>query len=126
MAHTVFRHGNPENVPYTPGAGNVALGDVVLIGAVATNTSGDGALAGIAPKAIVNNEIGDLSVGGGVYNCVNLNNAADGAKVYWDASANKVTTVANTMAMFGFVVGGGGGGANSVCQVLHKPYHDVE
>ena len=125
MADTTFRHGNPVNVDYTPGAGNVAEGAVVILGTVETNTDGVGAIAAIAPKAIVNNELGALSVGGGVYDCVNLNNAATGAAVFWDDSAKKVTTVTNTKAMFGFIVADGGGGANSTCKVLHKPYPDV-
>ncbi len=36
MSETTFRHGNPLSIDYTPGAGNVAAGEVVLLG----NTTG--------------------------------------------------------------------------------------
>lgn len=120
-ALTTFRHGNPVMVDYTPAAGDVAAGDVVIVGAVATNnTSGVGGLAFIAHTDIANNVKGSLASGGGVYQCVNLNNAADGAEVFWDGT-NKVTTVTNTKAKFGYIIGSGGGGANSNCYVLHDP-----
>ena len=125
MADTTFRSGNPVMVDHTPSAGNVALGEVVLIGSVTANTAGNGALAGIAHRPITNNELGALAVGGGIYNCVNLNNAANGATVYWSDSVNKVTTVSTNNAKFGYIASGGGGGANSTCQVLHKPYSDA-
>jgi hypothetical protein len=117
MAEAAMRHGNDVlYIDYTPGAGDVAAGDVVLLG----NTTG--LTCGIAHDAITNNVKGALAAGGGVYECTNLNNAADYAKVWWDDSANKVTTVSTNNALFGFVVGRGGGGANSACDVLHKPY----
>lgn len=125
MPDTTFRHGNPVNVDYTPGGGNVAAGEVVLLGSVTANTAGVGAVAGIAPVPIVNNELGALSVGGGVYDVVNLNNAANGATVYWEDSVNKVTTVSTNNAKFGYIVHGGGGGANSTAKALHKPYADA-
>lgn len=110
-----FRHGDPVMVDYTPGA-DVDAGDVVLLG----NTAG--LATGVAHLDIANAALGELAVGGGVYECINLNNAADYAKVYWDSSTSKVTTTSTNMALFGFIVGRGGGGANSVCDVLHKPY----
>ena len=111
-----FRHGDPVMVDYTPGSGNVSAGDVVLLG----NTTG--LTCGIAHKDIENNVKDSLAAGGGVYECTNLNNAADYAKVWWDDSADKVTTVSTNNALFGFIVGRGGGGANTACDVLHKPY----
>jgi hypothetical protein len=42
--------------------------------------------------------------------------------VFWDDSANKVTTVSTNNAQFGYIVAGGGGGANSTAKALHKPY----
>lgn len=121
MALTTFRHGNPIMVDYTPSSGDVDAGDVVIIGAVATNnTSGVGGLACIAHVAIANNVKGSVAVGGGVYAAVNLNNAADGALVWWDGT-DKVTTVTNTKAKFGYIIENGGGGANSSCYVLHDP-----
>lgn len=122
MAQTTFRHGAPVLVDYTPSSGNVTAGDVVLLGSVTANTAGTGAIAGIAHVDITNNTLGALAVGGGVYDVVNLNNAANGAKVYWDDTNNKVTTVSTNNAVFGFVVASGGGGANSTAKAIHKPY----
>jgi hypothetical protein len=116
MAEAVFRHGAPRMINYTPSGGNVAAGEVVLIG----NTTG--LTCGIAHLDIVNNTLGALAVGDGVYSVVNLNNAANGTKVWWDNSANKVTTVSTNNALFGFITEDGGGGANTTCKALHKPY----
>lgn len=122
MAQTTFRHGAPVMVDYTPSGGNVSAGDVVLIGSVTANTGGTGAIAGIAPVDITNSTLGALSVGGGVYDVVNLNNAANGAVVYWDDSNNKVTTVSTNNAVFGYIVDDGAGGANSTARALHHPF----
>lgn len=123
MADTTFRHGSPVMVDYTPSSGNIAVGQVVVVGTVTANTSGTGALAMIAHRPIVNNTLGALAVKDGVYDVVNLNNAANGAKVYWDDSNNKVTTVSTNNAVFGWIVADGGGGANSTAKVLHNPFH---
>lgn len=114
MPQTTFRSGEPQMIDYTPAA-NVAAGDVVLLG----NTTG--LTCGVAHVAITNAVLGAVAAGGGIYDCVNLNNAADYAKVWWDDTNNKVTTTSTNNALFGFVVSGGGGGANTTCQVLHKP-----
>lgn len=126
MADSTFRHGNPVMADYTPASGNVAVGEVVVIGSVTANTSGTGALAAVAHRPITNALLGSVAVGNGVYDMVNLNNAASGAKVYWDIQNNtrKVTTVSTNNAVFGWIVASGGGGANSTCKVLHKPYHN--
>lgn len=121
MAQTTFRHGSPVMVDYTPSGGNVSEGEVVLIGSVTANTAGTGAIAGVAHRPIANNALGALSVGGGVYDVVNLNNAADGALVYWDDTNDKVTTVSTNNAKFGYIVADGGGGANSTAKALHDP-----
>lgn len=125
MADATFRHGDPVNVDYTPSGGNVAEGEVVVLGSVTANTAGTGAVAGVAPVAITNSTLGALSVGGGVYAMVNLNNAATGAKVYWDITNNtrKVTSVSTNNAVFGWIVANGGGGANTTCYVHHAPFH---
>ncbi len=125
MADATFRHGNPSHVDYTPSGGNVAAGEVVVLGTVTANTSGTGAVACVSPVPIVNSVLGAISDGGGVYAMVNLNNAANGAKVYWDITNNtrKVTTVSTNNAVMGWVTSGGGGGANSTCYVRHVPYH---
>jgi hypothetical protein len=125
MSDTTFRHGDPVMVDYTPASGNIAEGEVVVLGSVTANTSGTGAVMGIAHRPITNNELGALAVGGGVYDMVNLNNAATGAKVYWDITNNtrKVTSVSTNNAVAGWIVASGGGGANSTCKVHHAPFH---
>jgi hypothetical protein len=121
MAETTFRSGNPCVIDYTPSGGNVAVGEVVLIGSVTANTAGAGALAAIAHRPITNSTLGALAIDGGIYDVVNLNNAANGARVYWN-SDNKVTTVSTNNALFGYIVTGGAGGANSTAQAIHKPF----
>jgi predicted RecA/RadA family phage recombinase len=116
MAEATLRHGTPVMIDYTPAAGAVSAGQVVLIG----NTAG--LTCGVAHLDIANGVLGALAAGGGVYDCINLNNAANGAKVWWDDSVNKVTTTSTNNALFGFVVSGGAGGANTICQALHQPY----
>jgi hypothetical protein len=115
MPQVTFRHGEPAMVDYTPGA-NVAAGEVVILG----NTAG--LTCGVVHVDTASGKLGAVAAGGGVYDCVNLNNAANYAKVYWDNATDKVTTVSTNNALFGFVVAAGGGGANSTCRVLHKPY----
>lgn len=116
MAQVTYRHGDPQMVDYTPSSGNVTAGDVVLLG----NTTG--LTCGVCHRDIENNVKGALAAGGGVYEGVNLNNAANYAIVYWDNSADKFTTVSTNNAQFGYVVRDGGGGANTNCFVLHVPY----
>lgn len=124
MADVTFKSGNPAKIKYTPSSGNVALGQVVIVGAVTANTGGAGGLAAVASRPITNNTLGSLDAGGGIYSGINLNNAADGAKVYWDDTNNKFTTASTNNAVFGTIVNGtGGGGANSTCQVLHNPIY---
>lgn len=125
MADSTFRHGDPVMVDYTPASGNVAVGEVVVVGSVTANTSGTGAVAMVCHRPITNNTLGALATQGGVYDMVNLNNAATGAKVYWDIANNtrKVTSVSTNNAVFGWIVASGGGGANSTAKVLHNPFH---
>ena len=124
MAQVTFIHGTPTKIEYTPSGGNVTAGDVLLIGTVTANTAGTGALAVIADRDITNNTLGSVCVGGAVYAVTNLNNVANGAKVYWEDTNNKVTSVSTNNAKFGYVVYGGGGGANSTAYALHDPGHD--
>lgn len=120
MATATFRHGEPLMIDYTPSDGDVDAGDVVVLGTVGTNTGGTGALACVAHRPIANNALGALSVGGGVYDIVSLQNSVLGTKVWWDGTS-KVTTTSTNNALFGIVVGDAGGGANTVCKVLHTP-----
>lgn len=106
---------------YTPTGGDVSAGDVIVLLAAASNTI-HGLTCGIAHADIANNEAGALAIGGGVYECTNLNNAANYKNVYWDDTNNKVTTTATNNALFGPIVGSGGGGANTACHVRHDPF----
>jgi hypothetical protein len=122
MADATFRHGEPLMIDYTPGAGDIDAGDVVVVGTVGANTGGTGALACVAHTDIANNVLGALAAGGGVYDIICLQNSVIGTKVWWaSATPTKVTTTSTNNAMFGIVVGNAGGGANSVCRVLHAP-----
>lgn len=116
MAEATFRHGNPVMVDYTPAAGNIAAGEVVLVGNLTGWTNG------IAHVDIANTVLGALAAGGGVYDVINLNNSLTGARVYWDTAVNKVTSVSTNMSTFGTIVANGGGGANTLCRVLHWPH----
>lgn len=113
MAEATYRHGTPLFIDHTAEA-DIAEGEVVLIG----NTTG--LTCGVAHRPIANGNVGALAVGGGVYEMVNLNNAANGAKVYFDGT--KATTTSTNNATFGFVVRDGSGGANTNCLVFHHPY----
>lgn len=115
MAQATFRHGSPVMIDYTPTANSVN-GDVLLLG----NTTG--LTCGVAHQDLTNTVLASISSGGGVYDCVSLQNNANYTKVWWDDSANKVTTTSTNNALFGFIVSGGGAGANTTVSVLHKPY----
>jgi len=115
MADATYRSGEAQMVDYTPAAAKSA-GDVVLLG----NTTG--LTCGVVHTAIAADKLGAIAAGGGIYDVVNLNNAANYAKVWWDDTNNKVTTTSTNNALFGFIVSNGGGGANTTAQALHKPY----
>lgn len=115
MVEAIFRHGNPIMIDYVPASGNISAGEVVLAG----NTAGLTCL--VAHRDLENNVKGALAAGEGVYEVINLNNSANYAKVYWDTSTNKVTSVSTNMALFGYIVRDGGGGANTACWALHRP-----
>jgi hypothetical protein len=117
MADVTYRHGDAEttHIDYTPAAGNLSAGQVILLG----NTAG--LTCGVADGDIVNNTKGSLSIGG-YWRGLNLHNAANYVPVWWDNSAKKFTTVSTNNALFGFVAEDGGGGANSNCTVKHVPY----
>lgn len=109
-----FRHGNPTMMAYTPAAGNIAAGQVVLLG----NTAG--LACGIAHQDITNNTLGSLAIGDGVYDVVMLTNIAAYSLVYWDDTNNKVVTTSTNNAVFGVLLTGGTG-ANTTVRAFHKP-----
>ncbi len=122
MATATFRHGEPTMIDHTPSAGDIAAGDIVLLGTIGANTGGTGALACVAHLPIANNALGAVAVGGGVYDIISLQNSVLGTRVWWDdATPTKVTTTSTNNALFGIVVDNAGGGANTVCRVLHAP-----
>lgn len=110
-----FDHGEYSAEDYVATA-DISAGEVVMLGNLT------GVTCGIAHHAIANGVTGSLAMGGGVYKGINLNNAANYVKVWWDTSVNKFTTVSTNMMQFGWVHRGGGGGANSICYVRHWPY----
>jgi hypothetical protein len=116
MAEATLRQGAPSFIDYTPAAGNITAGQVVLLGNLT------GVSCGIAHQDITNNTLGALADGGGVYDVVMLSNLANYALAYWDDTNNKLTSTSTNNAIFGYVVGGGGGGANATVQARHLPY----
>ncbi len=124
MPETTYRHGACEMIDYTPSGGNIAAGQVIKSRAASSNTVEIGLACLVAHTPIENNTLGAVSAGGGVYDVINLNNAADYAQVFWDDTNNKVTTVSTNNARFGYIVKAGGGGANSTCRALHVGYNN--
>ena len=109
-----LRRGDPEFADYTPAAGNIAAGQVVLLG----NTTG--LCCGGAHQDIANNVLGSVAVGDGVYEVTMLTNIAAWATVYWDDTNNKVVTTSTNNATFGVLLTGGTG-ANTLVLAWHKP-----
>lgn len=121
MAQALFKHGKPRFIDYTPSTGAVTAGDVIVLRAAAANTM-TGIHTGIAHHDIANNTPGALAIGGGFYEAINLNNAADYAPVYWDDSVNKLTTTSTNNAPIGAITDNGAGGANSTCLFYHEGF----
>lgn len=112
-----IKHGNPNTMDHTPGA-DVAAGEVVVV----NNT----VLLGIATQPIANGELGSLHCGGGIYDVkVATANTSKGAKVWWDNSANAVTTTSTNNTPFGFIVddvADGSVAANTIMECMHWPF----
>lgn len=115
MPEAIMRSGTPVMIDYTPAAGNIAAGEVVLIG----NTVG--LTCGIAHVDIVNGVLGALAAGGAIYDVVTLENSVAGTKVWWNTSINKVSTTSTNNMLFGFLVESASA-ANATVLCLHKPY----
>lgn len=115
MADFSFRSGYPVMVDHTPAAGNVAAGAGVLLG----NTTG--LTMGIAHKDLENTKLGELAIGGGVYEALIASNYAVGSLVYKPAGNAILTTTSTNNAQFGFVVTSAAS-ANTAGLVYHHPY----
>lgn len=113
MPQVIFAHGDPVMADYTPSAVN-DNGDVLVLGA--------GVTCGVSHQELAIGILGAVAVGGGVYEGISLENNANFVKVYWNNTSKKFTNVSAGNAMFGYIVSGGGAGANTIVRVLHKPY----
>jgi predicted RecA/RadA family phage recombinase len=108
-------HGDPVFADYTPGAGAVNAGDIVLLG----NTTG--LTCGVAHQDIANNVLGTLAIGRGIYNIKVASNYAAWTKVYWDNANSVLTTTSTNMALFGYTLQAAAA-ANAIVEVLHQPF----
>jgi predicted RecA/RadA family phage recombinase len=95
MAEAVFLHGDPRMVDHTPTAGDVAAGEVVVVG----NTTR------VAHLDIGNLTLGALAIGGGVYTVQGDAQINPGVRVYWDTTLNQITANSTARVQFGFTVG---------------------
>lgn len=102
MADATFRSGAPKEIDHTPASGDVALGQVVVLSAVAANNTGLGLTCGIAQRAISNGVLGALAVGG-EWNVTAGSNVANYQVVYWDDTNNKVVNTSTNNSLFGMV-----------------------
>lgn len=114
MPEATFRHGDPVYMDYTPIGGNVAAGQVVLLGNSA------GLACGVAHRDIANNTPGALAIGEGVYEVTMGTNIAPYTKVYWDDANNKVSSTSTNNATFGYLLTGNTG-ANTLVLAVHRP-----
>lgn len=103
--------GSPVTMDYTPSGSDIAAGQVVEVGNLAT----------VARLDIADGELGALDIGGGIYDMTAAGNYAAGTKVYWDDSANKVTTTSTTNPGFGWTLEAAAGDG-SIVQVYHQPF----
>ena len=107
----VFHYGDTvESIPYTPSGADVAAGQVVLMGQ----------LVGIAHKPILDGELGQLAIHGGVYTVTTAGAYARGVTVYWDNAAKKVTTTSTGNKVFGPMVEASTGDGDTA-DAMHHP-----
>jgi predicted RecA/RadA family phage recombinase len=111
MPDATFVHGNPLMVDYTPSA-NVDVGDVVVVGGVPH----------VAHVAIPNGVKGAVSARNGVYRLTAAGNYSPGNKVYWNATASKITTGVGSHPHFGFIAPSSDpSGDGQPVDVIHVP-----
>lgn len=111
MAEATFLRGDPLMVNHTPSS-EVEAGDVVVVGAVPF----------VAHNNIAANALGAVAARGGEYRMVAAGNYAPGAKVYWNATAGKITTGVGSHPHFGFISPDSDpSGDNQPVDVIHAP-----
>ena len=91
MGQADFVLGNPTMVDHTPSGADVAAGQVIV----------NDTTPMVAHNKIVDGRLGSLSIGGGVYKVTAAGSYVVGDLVYWDDSADKVTTSASGNMIFG-------------------------
>src|SRR5262245_24613434 len=111
-----FVHGEPTFADYTAGA-DILAGQVVPLGGATAGTIA----CGVAHHLIANGTLGALAIGGGVYKLTIATATVAWAKVYWDDTANKLTTTSTSNSFFGYTLAATTG-ANGTAEVLHSPY----
>lgn len=122
MPAATFHHGEYDTFnEYTPAAGAISAGDMVVLGTVAANSNtGAGAILGIAHRDIANNVQGTLAVGGGVYDVQVASNYAAGTLLFKASGNNILTSTATNNAKFGPLLETAAA-ANAVVQAHHDP-----
>jgi len=126
-ASTIMRGGKPLQINFDAGGSTYAAGDVIVSGKLPLVTSND------IPSFTGGATLDSVSPGGGIYEVVADGALAPGDRVFWDASAKKVTLTAGSNKHFGIVVGGSSGRVDTGlpasdgdrCWVLHKPVCDA-
>ena len=116
MSEATFKHGNPLMVDYTP-VSAVAAGEVVEVNDVPF----------VCHTAIAANELGALAAGGGVYE-VTTDGTTDtgGDTIYWDDTANKVTTTSAGNPHWGYTLPGQGATSDGdLIHAIHRPSNVV-
>ena len=109
MPQATLVSGSPVMGDFIAGA-NLAAGDVVV----------RGDLVGITHCDVLNGKLGALALGGAIYDVVFAGIYAAGVKLYWDDTANKVTTTASGNKVFGFAHEASTA-ADQIRQALHAP-----
>jgi hypothetical protein len=118
MADFRYVKGHAIMEDYTPAAGNVSAGASVLLGNLT------GLSCGIAHKDIENTKLGELALGGGIYECNIASNYAVGTYVYKATGNAILTTTSTNAAPFGFVTKAAAA-ANTLGRVLHWPFEEA-
>jgi predicted RecA/RadA family phage recombinase len=106
-----FVHGSPLMVDYKP-TDDIDAGEVFVINERPY----------VAHSKIEANTLGALAMEGGVYELTAAGNYSPGEKVYWDATAKKITIAESDHAHFGWIVPSSNPNADGdPVQVLHRP-----